>query len=131
MLICVDFGDIGPSFSPHLTISLRSHIKNLKQCFIRHPNTLQWVKKNLAALCSLTHFAVFRYLMKHCSLCLIYYFRCLTQFLGYAAVIIGKTSFDSSGCLSILPCIDKCIVRNTCCVTYYYVMVISNQKHCN
>ena len=35
---------------------------------------------------------------------------------GYAAVIIGGNLTDSSGCLSTLPCIDKCMVRDTCCV---------------
>ena len=47
VLICTDFGDFVPSFSPHLTISLRIYIKHSKQCFIRYLNTLTWVKKNL------------------------------------------------------------------------------------
>ena len=43
-------------------ISLRSYIKQLKECFIRYPNTLKWVKKNLAAPCFLTDFSVIGYL---------------------------------------------------------------------
>ena len=35
---------------------------------------------------------------------------------GYAAVIIRGNLIDSSGCLSTLPCIDKCMIRDRCCV---------------
>ena len=34
----LDFSDCISSFSLHLTISLRSYIKHLKECFIEYPN---------------------------------------------------------------------------------------------
>ena len=40
-------------------ISLRSYIKHSKECFIRYPNTLKWVKKILGCASFITHFSLF------------------------------------------------------------------------
>ena len=47
VLISIGFGDFISSYSPHLTISLRSCIKHSRECFVSYPNTLKWVKKKL------------------------------------------------------------------------------------
>ena len=78
ILIIIQFGELLLWISLTIIIiinALRSYIKHLKECFIRYPNTSKLVKKNITCLhlfCS-THFSVFGYLMKHSSLCLIYF----------------------------------------------------------
>ena len=45
-------------------------MKHEGQCFIRYPSTVKWVEKRGAAEV-LTHFKVFRFLIKHSFKCLI------------------------------------------------------------
>ena len=45
VLICIDFGNSIPLFSLYLMIILRSYIKHVNECFIRHPNISKWLKK--------------------------------------------------------------------------------------
>ena len=55
--------------------ALRSYIKHSEERFIRCPSHSKLVKKSQLHLVCSTHFLVFGYLMKHSSLCLIYYIR--------------------------------------------------------
>ena len=50
-------------------------MKHSEECFIRYPNTEKLVSKTQLRLVFLTHFSVFGYLMKHSSMCLMYYIR--------------------------------------------------------
>ena len=46
VLICKDFGDFIPTFSPQLMISLRSYIKHLKECLHQvSKHAEKWVEK--------------------------------------------------------------------------------------
>ena len=42
-------------------IGLRSYIKHAEECFIRYPNTLKWVNKNLGGPHISAHFSAFGY----------------------------------------------------------------------
>ena len=71
----IKFGELLLWVSLRTINALRSYVKHSKECFIRYPNTSKLVKKKFGcALFFSTHFSVFGYLMKHFSLCLIYYF---------------------------------------------------------
>ena len=72
--------------------ALRSYYKHSKECFIRYPNTSKLVKRTRLRLIFSTHLSVFGYLMKHSSLCLIYYLRVLFYLL-----------FHRHGCVIIIP----------------------------
>ena len=53
-------------------------IKHKEDCFIRYPNTVKWVKKNMVQpRFFLTNFSKFGYLMKHPFECLIWLLKAL------------------------------------------------------
>ena len=83
IFIIIKSGELLLWFSPRIINGLRSYIKHSKGCFIRYPNTLKLVKKNLAAPRFLNHFSVFGYRMKHSSSCLIYY---VTSIFNYCTI---------------------------------------------
>ena len=74
ILIIVKFGELLLWISLRIINALRSYIKHSKVSFIRYPNTSKLVLKTRLRLFYSTNFSVFRYLTKHSSLCLIYYF---------------------------------------------------------
>ena len=47
--IIIKFGELLLRTSPRIINSLRSYIKNSKECFLLFPNTSKLVEKNLAA----------------------------------------------------------------------------------
>ena len=49
ILIIIKLVKVLLGFSPKIINTLRSYIKNSKECFIRYPNTSKLVKKNSAA----------------------------------------------------------------------------------
>ena len=73
ILIIIKFIEVLLWFSPRIINTLRSYVKNSKECFNRYPNTSKLVKKTRLRHVFSTNFLVFRYLMKHSSACLIYY----------------------------------------------------------
>ena len=91
VLICIDFGDLTPSFSPHLMISSRSYIKHTKECLIRYFNTSKWVKKNLAVPHFSTTSLCLDILMKHP------FWHLLQLLLYYIKIVQG------SHCLYLIP----------------------------
>ena len=78
-LITITFCRLKPWISPRIIDHLRSHIKHLKVCFIRYPNTLKSFKKTRLRLIFSTYFSVFGYLMKHAFSCLICYIHTQTS----------------------------------------------------
>ena len=83
-LIIIKFGELLLWISLRIINDLRSYIKHPKERLIRYPTTSKLVKKIQLHLVFSTHFSVFGYLMKHSSLCLIYYLQHLiTEWIYY------------------------------------------------
>ena len=75
ILIIIKFGELLLGISPRIINSLRNYVKYSKECFVRYPNTSKLAKKTRLCLVFSTHFSEFGYVMKHSSLCLIYYLK--------------------------------------------------------
>ena len=74
ILIIIKFCELLLRISPRIINSLRSYIKQSKECFLLFPNTSKLVKKTRLRLVFPTYFSVYGNRRKHSSSCLIYYF---------------------------------------------------------
>ena len=98
ILIIIKFCEILLRISPRIINSLRSYMKQLKECFLLFPNTSKLVKKTWLCLVFPTYFSVFGNRTKHSSSCLIY---CLNvgvlhnYFLNRVGLGMHKLSFFS------------------------------------
>ena len=68
-----DFHDFTSSFTPWISFRLRRYIKNSRQCFMGHPNTLKLVKNTPLRVVSQLSSRCLVLSMKHCLSCLIFY----------------------------------------------------------
>ena len=80
LIFCLNLHRFYSFVFPHLMISLRRYIKHSKECFIRFPNTLKWVRKTRMRLVFQSTSRCLEILMNRSSSCFIYYFpykRCI------------------------------------------------------
>ena len=76
ILIIIKFGELLLWISLRIINALRTYIKHSKECFICYPNTEKWVQKTrrTRVFFFFNQLRSLGYLMKHSSLCLMYYF---------------------------------------------------------
>ena len=77
ILIIMEFSELLLWFPPRIVNGLRSIIKHSKECWDIQ-TIWRWLKDTTGPCFSSTHFLEFGYLIKHSSLCLIYY--CTSSF---------------------------------------------------